>query len=69
MTLLDKVLENKDGEFKSKVLNLVFQCGLTPDAPVFLLMVSVSYLQVLLEPAFLTKSAITKHISLTGVGF
>lgn len=60
-TLLDKLLEGKDGEFRSKVLNIVVESGLTPDDPVFLLLVAVGSLQVLLEDAPLSFETILKN--------
>ncbi|NER52210.1 MAG: hypothetical protein F6J92_37330 [Symploca sp. SIO1A3] len=48
-TLLEKVLEGKDSEFRARVLNLVVGTGLTPNDPVFLMLIATGRLEVLLE--------------------
>jgi len=50
-TLLSELLEDKDDEFKAKILNLVTLHGVSKDDPLFHFLITCDYLQVLLEEA------------------
>lgn len=50
-TLLSDLLEDKDDEFKLKILNLVTLHGLDKDDPLFHFLIVADYLQVMLEEA------------------
>ncbi|HBL13791.1 MAG TPA: hypothetical protein DD379_20830 [Cyanobacteria bacterium UBA11162] len=59
-TLLEQVLEGKDNDFKARVLNLVVNTGLTPDDPVFLMLLATGRLEIMLEDAPLALEKLLK---------
>ena len=49
--LLDEALDGKPKEFREKVMRLVEMAGLTPNDPMFLLLISTGRLELMLEEA------------------
>lgn len=48
LSLLEQVLEGKSDVFASKVINLMIQCGIEPDDPMFLMLLAMGEMELML---------------------